>query len=259
MRNTQLLTVAVTLTALLTTSVANAFPGSGSIRRGTNSAIRGTLPTVTRTGIPTTSALRHGLYWSQLHTNAGSIRLSLSGKYVQRPFTPTWYSAHPNAWHLTHPHADAWTVATWTAASRWVGVTSRPVAYTFREGEAAKADQATKLANSDIKTDESTEWLPVGVFAILREGQTDSNAMLQLSVSPEGALKGSYYDLLTDSGHSLKGSVNKQTQLVGFSIGESKGAVWETSLNSLTASQAQVTVYFNTGRSQKWALVRMEK
>lgn len=329
MRNLLNHTIAIILTGILTSGIAEARPGGGGRRGGGVAGNRsgrvptagtigqGARPTLAPTGRPgnlssgagqtslpgraadtigqggrpgnlpsaedlrdrmkfppnsATPSSRNGPYWSQLENNAGQIQQTLSGKYVQQPFTPAWYTQHPNAWQATHPHADVLVAATWTAMATWVGVVAPPVAYGYSdvvytesgeeivtEESAAQAQQAAALAASVPYTDDASEWLPVGVFAVLREGQTDSNAVVQLAVSQQGSIKGSYYDLLTDSGHTLQGSIDKQTQLVAFSIGANQGAVWETSLNSLTAQQAPLTVYFANGRSQKWALVRMEQ
>lgn len=316
MRNVLNHTIAIILTGILTSGIAEARPGGGG-RRGGGSAVRRIDRTPTRSGAsavgrgnlpsratgtigqgarptlapgnrpgnppsagdlrdqvnlpvnPTTPSDRNGRYWSQLQNNAGQIQQTLSGKYVQQPFTPAWYAQHPNAWQATHPHADVWVAATWTAMAAWVGVAAQPVAYYHSDvvyvegGEQVVAEetaaQAEQAAASAPYTDDAGEWLPIGVFALLREGQTDANAVVQLAVSQQGSIKGSYYDLLTDSGHTLHGSIDKRTQLVAFSIGANQAAVWETSLNSLTAQQAPVTVYFANGRSQKWALVRMEQ
>ena len=46
-------------------------------------------------------------------------------------FTLAWYRDHPNAWHLTHPHADAWAIATMATVAGWVGLAVQPAGYVY--------------------------------------------------------------------------------------------------------------------------------
>jgi hypothetical protein len=181
-------------------------------------------------------------------------------------FTPAWYAQHPNAWKFAHPHADAWAVATFGAAAAWVGITAQPIVTyetsTASDGEPASTEEAareaTELATSETATEGSSEWLPLGVFALAPQGQTDSNAAVQLALDKQGAVRGSYYDLLSDSSKPIQGALAKKSQRVSWYIGENQNVVFETNIDNLTQDEGTATVYTGNGRAQKWSLVRLK-
>ena len=55
--------------------------------------------------------------------------------------------------------------------------------------------QATRLASTaKDETADKTEWLPLGVFALSRETPVCPTRFLQLAVSKEGVISGTYYN-----------------------------------------------------------------
>ena len=54
-----------------------------------------------------------------------------------------------------------------------------------------------------------TEWLPLGTFALTREGVDDSQAMLELAVNKQGVLAGTCYNEATEVSRSLKGMLDQ--------------------------------------------------
>jgi hypothetical protein len=81
--------------------------------------------------------------------------------------------------------------------------------------------------------------------------------MLQLAVSRQGTIQGSYYDALADSTSPVHGSLDRQTQRVAWTVGADGKTVMETGLTNLTQDQSPVLVHFPDGRTQQWLLVRL--
>jgi hypothetical protein len=206
----------------------------------------------------------------QLSTNHGANN---------RPFSPAWYANHPNAWRFAHPHADAWAVASLGAATAWLGLTAASDASGVSDGETVttadtsddsddSADDeaestsdltaATQLAASGAAVATSNaEFLPLGVFALAPKSQKEATAMVQLAVSKDGLIRGSYYDLLSDEGHAVQGAVDKKTQKVAFTVAKSK-TVFETQLTDLTDPNGEVSLHFADGQASDWTLSRYD-
>jgi hypothetical protein len=205
-----------------------------------------------------------------------SVRNDLQQRWqhAPEPFTAAWYAQHPNAWHLTHPHADAWAVASWAAVAGWVGAAGEPVIYNYTsyttttptvyEGAQAvyaeDAEEAVALAESGAQAEDPGEadWLPLGVFALVPPETGRSNAMLQLTLSKDGLIRGTYYDMLTNTSHDVRGSVDTQTQRAAWRIGNSESVVFETGLGNLTLDEAPLVVRFGANEPQRWQMVRMQ-
>lgn len=126
-------------------------------------------------------------------------------------------------------------------------------------------DQAATIATSlpDITEEqaEQTEWLPLGVFAIYDESSGASDQVLQLAVSKEGVITGTYYNDATDVGRPVEGTVDAQTQRAAwtFADGVDTNIVMETSIYNLTEDEATVLVHFGPDTTQTWSLKRLEE
>lgn len=234
---------------------------------------------------PVANGVRNGFDGQRIHRQelqaqwrqqAGQIRQAFHGRYDDL-FTPQWYLDHPAAWHATHPYANAWAAVAWGTLYAWVGVAPVPVAYDYGstvvyegdtiyiEGEAAGStdehtQEASELAEAGWETDGANDdWLPLGVFALAPGKQAEANVLLQLATNREGIIRGTYYDLLSENGQPVQGSVDKSTQRVAWRVASAKTAVMETGLSSLTQSEAPLLVHLSDGRTQNWLMVRVEK
>lgn len=212
----------------------------------------------------------------QVHSN---VRSQI-GAMSQELFTPSWYSNHPNAWQWSHPHADAWAVASFGTAARWIGVAAAPIGYGYTDGTvvyeetnvytdnsyavstgtAEQADAAAALAaTAETFENRRAEWLPLGVFALAGPDQSSATMVVQLQVSKEGILSGSYVDLISQQGTAVRGAIDKNSQHAAWTIGDNKDVVFETALANLTTDTAPVVVRFGEKSAQQWTLVRMEE
>jgi hypothetical protein len=122
-------------------------------------------------------------------------------------------------------------------------------------------EQAANIAASvpEIKEDQEVEWLPLGVFALTAEDEGDPNMLLQLAVSKEGIIAGTYHNESTDSTEPVEGMVDKESQRAAWTIGENKNIVMETGVYNLTEDQTQVMVHFGKDKTQQWLMVRLEE
>ncbi len=102
-----------------------------------------------------------------------------------------------------------------------------------------------------------SEWLPLGVFALVQEEKGDPVMFFQISINRDGVLSGGYSGVLTGDQRPIAGKVDKATQRAGWRIGESTETIFETSLGNLTLDVSPVAVHFGDSRVQTWLLVRL--
>jgi hypothetical protein len=222
---------------------------------------------------------------------AGFTRVSPSGRYTTAAAVRTnynhwgvygsgWYADHPGAWYAAGLATGAmWNAASWNTAAGYVGYEQTPPVYydygnnvTYQDdvvymngdevGTAQQYyDQAASLATSGAQADApaDSDWLPLGVFALTKLGQTQSNVSIQLAVNKEGIIRGNYTDTATDKTQVIQGSVDKQTQRAAFSVGENTMNLIETGLYNLTKDEAPCLLHIGSERTEQWLLVRLQK
>ena len=105
------------------------------------------------------------------------------------------------------------------------------------------------------------EWLPLGVFAITAEGVNASSMYLQLAVTKNGIVGGTFYNESTGVTHPIEGAVDEETQRVAWKAvdGSNTNMVMETGLFNLTQDQAPVLVHFGPDQTQTALLVRLDE
>ncbi len=188
---------------------------------------------------------------AQSQVGAGQGRASqLQANFSSRnePFSAGWYGDHPGAWQAMNPHADAWAAASMTGAWRWLGwggaygaypteeeddsvytsdvdnqdqqqpsdQTAQQAAPNADEANVSPQDAAALVARGAIDLPANTDFLPLGVYALAPAGQSDATAVVQISVSKDGILRGSYCDLVSDQGQTIYGAVDQKTQRAGL-------------------------------------------
>ena len=190
-----------------------------------------------------------------------------------------WNAEHPGAWAAAGWGANnAWRAATWDSAGAWCGCTAAsPVYYdygnnvTYQNNDvyvngqdtgtsAQYYDQAAMLAatGTEAQAPSDGEWLPLGVFAFSKNGQTSSVATIQIAVDKQGVVRGNYTDTVTHNTQPIHGSVDKQTQRVAFTVGDNTTNVLETGLYNLTKDEAPALLHLGKDRTEQWLLVRLE-
>jgi hypothetical protein len=120
--------------------------------------------------------------------------------------------------------------------------------------------QASVLAQSAPAPDpNSSEWLPLGVFALVQGDQSDPHYIMQLAVNKSGILAGNYSDLMSGTNVPVHGAVDRKTQRVAWTVGENKHTVGETGLYNLTQDEAPALIHIGKDKTQQWTLVRLQQ
>lgn len=125
------------------------------------------------------------------------------------------------------------------------------------------AQQAEAIATSipDVQPADS-DWMSLGVFAVTPDGEptgADPTKFLQLAVSKQGIISGTYQDTSTDKALPIEGMVDKQTQRAAWTVEGQTRPLMETGIVNLTEDSAPALVHFADGSTQQWLLVRLDK
>ncbi len=208
----------------------------------------------------------------QFQAQAGQIQSNVQGR-ADDLFTPQWYAQHPNAWQATHPHADAWAVATAASVAAWVGTAAygggSDTIIVESDGtvetteEATDSGDATSTEPQDFtstnEANDPSQWLALGVFALAQNDQTEPTTLIQLSVNKQGQINGSYYDLVSDNGTPVGGQLDVDKQKAAWTVGETSKNVFATSVDTLTGDSGPVTLHLSNGDTQDWNLIRLKQ
>lgn len=122
------------------------------------------------------------------------------------------------------------------------------------------SQQAYDLAatGTEAETTDSQKWLPLGVFAMVRNEQQHPQLIVQMAINEQGILRGNYTDEVTDHTFPIHGAVDKETQRAAWTVGDNKTTVMEAGINDLTGDEAPALVHKN-GKTDHWLLVRLDQ
>ena len=129
----------------------------------------------------------------------------------------------------------------------------------------ATADQYAQQAQAivsnipdvDVK---KVEWLPLGVFALTDTygDVEDSTLFLQLAISKERIIAGTFRNTATDSVFEVEGTIDEKSQRAAWGpIGE-EWPIMETGIFNLTENEAGALLHFADGQTQQWTMVRLD-
>jgi hypothetical protein len=104
---------------------------------------------------------------------------------------------------------------------------------------------------------QSTEWMPLGVFALAQEDRGDPVMFFQLSINKQGIISGAFQSTITNETRPVAGQVEKTSQRAAWRIGDNTETIFETTLGNLTQDVSPIAVHFGNSRTQTWLLVRM--
>ena len=128
------------------------------------------------------------------------------------------------------------------------------------DDQGSTVEQIAELADlgKDLKEDPNRKWMPLGIFAITPNAEVASDIMVQLAVSKDGMVEGSYHNRPAEVTLPIYGAVDKKSQKVAWRIKD--GAIlMETGLNGLTESGAKVKVVFEGDATEMWQMHRLTK
>ena len=136
-------------------------------------------------------------------------------------------------------------------AGTWYPGTSGALA---REVDEYLAASATKPAADD--------WMPLGVFAVTHDGEptgADPTMFLQLAVSKQGVINGTFQNTATNDDHQIAGMVDKETQRAAWTPEGKNWPIMETGIVNLTQETTPALIHFEDGSTQQRLLVRLDK
>ncbi len=192
-------------------------------------------------------------------------------------YNAQWYGANTAAWSPARWAAGgAWTAANWATAGAYIGAAAAPVSYNYgvnvtsQDGNvvvngqsvgtvADYSQQAATLAQTGAEADATAgDFLPLGVFAMVRDEQQHPQFTLQLAINKQGILRGNFYDEHSQSTTPIHGAVDPQTQRAAWLVGSNTTSVMEAGLSNLVAGEAPALIH-KSGTTDHWLLVRLEQ
>ena len=194
-------------------------------------------------------------------------------------YNPQWYAGHPTAWATAGWAAGAaWTPTNYAGAATYLGYgNAAPISYgygnnvVYQQGNvmidgqnAGSAEDFSQqaadlaLAGHDAPSADTDDWMPLGVFALVRNADQHAQTTVQLAINLQGILRGNYTDTVTDHTQQIQGSVDKDTQRAAWTIGDNKNYFMEAGLKNLTDGEAPALMH-KYGRTEQWLLIRLEQ
>lgn len=124
------------------------------------------------------------------------------------------------------------------------------------------AQQAQEIvANVPDVDPDNVEWMPLGIFALTQEDGSveDSTLFLQLAISKEGIIAGTFQNTATDKAFEVEGTIDRESQRAAWGqVGES-WPIMETGIYNLTENEAGALLHFGDGQTQQWTMVRVDE
>jgi hypothetical protein len=222
----------------------------------------------------------YGTYYasrSALATTGGVVRSNF-GYY--NAFTPGWYAKYPGAWFAAGwTAARIWSVPAWGTVSSYCSYPATPAYYDYGETVVYSGNTVVLNGVTEIPAEQYTQqavdlattgkeakvepkaddFQPLGVFAMVREGEEKSTNIFQLAISKDGIIRGNYYNALTDATEPVYGSVDKKTQRAAWTIGDRKSPVFEAGIANLTRDETTLLAHYGKDQPQQFTLVRIQQ
>jgi hypothetical protein len=191
-------------------------------------------------------------------------------------YSPAMYSAYPGAWTATNMAGGSlYANPGYGAVAGQVGMAQQPMPYDYGSNVVAQptavyvngdnvgtpqqyASQASGIAAAgNAQPAQGTQWQPLGVFAMVDSGQTSSDDIFQLAISPQGILRGNYHNLKDNSVTPLAGAVDPKTQRAAWTIGGDQTPVYEAGIANLTRDQTTMLLHLPDGQQRQFSLIRL--
>ena len=209
---------------------------------------------------------------------AGAHWNTVNGSYTHwGAFGPGWYARYPNVWWPGRWAAgvNVWAPVAWSYAYGYCGCAADPVYYDYGNDVSYQNDtvyygaqpiaaadqyyqQARILAQRGRRPTTTDEWLPLGVFGVVTDGQSQAERVLQLAVNADGLIRGNFYDAVSDQTVPVYGAVDKPTQRVALMMEGNDALVLETGLYNLTNDEAPALLHFDATRREPRTLMRLQ-
>jgi hypothetical protein len=221
-----------------------------------------------------------------LASYGGNVRGSYRNTWGRAGFfNRGWWGAHPGYWNRYMNDNWAWAPGwyNWGGWAGWWGMPADidPTYYDYGDNiyyqgddvyygsqpvEPADTyyDQAQYLADSDPAPYPATvqetkkDWKPLGVYSLVQGTQTNTTTMFQLATNRKGAIKGTYYNALTQETKPVQGAIDKKSMRAAWIIGNNKNVVYDTGIANLLRQESPVLVHLGKDKTEQWTLVRLQ-
>jgi hypothetical protein len=233
-------------------------------------ATRATSQIQNRTSSPSSGNVGQPIQNRNLQNRIGNnVRNNVGTNYPSRAnwFNRGFFDNHYYQPPYYQTDANWWAAASVPALSTWLGWENQPYYYYgYDNGDFVQLDDNSTVVNVSQQTQynalpTSGNWMPLGVFAITKnsESAAQSNMFVQLALSKDGLISGTFYNTTTNEVYELEGSINRESQRVFWKIADNIGSpVVEAGLYNLTQMEVPVQVHFSNGVVQERLLVRVE-
>jgi hypothetical protein len=223
----------------------------------------------------------YGTYYASrtgLATTGGVVRRGF-GYYGA--FTPGWYARYPGAWAVAGwTAARIWAAPGWGVVSGYCDYPAEPVYYDYGDTVVYSGDTVVLNGTTEVPAEtyaqqavdiaavgkaarvepKGADFQPLGVFALVEDGDEKSTNVFQLAVSKDGVLRGNYYNAVTDITDPVFGSVDKKTQRAAWTVGDRKSPVYEAGIANLTRDESTVLVHYGKDITPvQMTLVRIQR
>ena len=105
------------------------------------------------------------------------------------------------------------------------------------------------------------EWMPLGVFALTETGGSaeDSTLFLQLAISKEGIIAGTFQNTATGKSFEVEGTVDQESQRAAWGPVGEDWPIMETGIYNLTENESDALLHFADGQTQQWTMFRLDE
>jgi hypothetical protein len=218
-----------------------------------------------------------GTYYAGDAALTGYANALYSGPSNYPYYNAAMYSGYAGAWSATNMASPSlYTNPGYSALAGQLGMSDQPTSYDYggnivahshtvyingsRAGTPEEyANQAAQLATSgrNAQPDPNTKWQPLGVFGMVRGGESSAEDIFQLAVSPQGVIRGNYHNTKTNSVVPIAGAVDPKTQRASWTIGGDRQPVYEAGIANLTKDQTTMLVHGADGQPRQFSLIRL--
>jgi hypothetical protein len=193
-------------------------------------------------------------------------------------YSPAMYASYPGAWPMTGVgNSSLYANPGYGSTANQVGLAATPAPYDYGSNVVVQPDnvyvngdsvgtpqqfedQAKQLAATGqaAQADPNGKWLPIGVFAIAKEGETSSDHVFQIAVNPDGIIRGNYNTISSKKVEPIAGAVDKTSQRAAWTIGKDQFPVYDAGIANLTKDSTPILVHSGSGQSHQLTLVRLQ-
>jgi hypothetical protein len=103
--------------------------------------------------------------------------------------------------------------------------------------------------------------MPLGVFALTQDDSTaeDATLFLQLAISKEGIIAGTFQNTATDEAFEVEGTIDRESQRAAWGKVDADWPIMETGIYNLSESESGALLHFESGETQQWTMIRLDE